>query len=443
MFFYMQIFWSKIFLRTRLPARPFVFTCTMSGAASSSAYEEPVAGAVSHAEVSVRREPPSDCVTRIALPVEEPCLIKSLQDVGKECTGGLYNQNLLLTYAQCEILPSIACKYLAHSKIVTGLACCRELHKDGNHHLHVFLQKKRTVLPWDAVLLPGSTRTHRPNVRSLTTAQHRYNVWVYLHKEGGEVELAKNFHVPAKPKKPSQLSSSQDLLDVASNSSIETALSQYVSEGGDLARVGPVQRGLQLMLAGPPPGPRWEAEVPQLDLRPWQSLLLGYLNSRPERRRVFWVVGEPGSGKTTFSSWLDEPSNYEGGVLNLGACHNVANALFNYQSQAVVVFDYPMSFRFDLHGDDVSQCCETFSEFGSCRQSTKYVGRRVRICCHCVVLSNVMPIRQVRHRDIILIETTTGSQASTLPMEAAETWPGRGFSEARPRSRSRSPRREE
>ena len=119
-----------------------------------------------------------------------------------------------------------------------------KLHKDGNHHLHVFLQKKRTILPWDAVLLPGSTRTHRPNVRSLTTAQHRYNVWIYLHKEGGEVELAKNFHVPAKPKKPSQLSSSQDLLDVASNSSIETALSQYVSEGGDLARVGPVERGL-------------------------------------------------------------------------------------------------------------------------------------------------------------------------------------------------------
>ena len=408
----------------------------MSGAASSSAYEEPVS-AIAHAEVSARQESAGAAVTRVARAIEEPVLT-SLEDVGKECQpGGLYNQHLLLTYAQCEMLPSTALSYLGHSKIVTGLACVRELHKDGNHHLHVFLQKKRTVLPWDSVLLPGpDQRSHRPNVRSLTTAQHRYNVWVYLHKEG-EVELAKSFHIPAKPKprKPAQVSSSQDLLDVASNSSIETALSQYVSEGGDLARVGPVQRGLQLMLAGPPPGPRWEAEAPQLELRPWQTLLLGYLNSRPERRRVFWVVGEPGSGKTTFSSWLDEPSNYEGGVLNLGACYNVANALFNYQQQAVVVFDYPMSFRFDLYGDDVSQCCETFSEFGSCRQSTKYVGRRVRIACHCVVLSNVMPIRHVRHRDIILIETTTGSQASTLPMEAG-AWPGRGFSEARPRSRS-------
>ena len=438
MFFDMQNIWPKICMRFRPSA--FVFT-NMSGAASSSAFEEPAVD-VSHAEPAARPEPRGECTTRIARPVvDEPCMLKSLADVGKECTGGLNNQHLLLTYAQCEIMPSLALKYLSSSRIVTGLACCK-VHKDGNHHLHVFLQKKRTLLPWDSVLLPGVTKVHRPNVRSLTTSQHRYNVWVYLHKEG-EVSLAKDFRVPPRPKKPSQLSSSQDLLDVASNSSIENALSQYVSEGGDLARVGPVQRGLQLMLAGPAPGPRWEADAPVLELRPWQQLLLGYLNSRPERRRVFWVVGEPGSGKTTFSSWLDEPANYEGGVLNLGACFSVSNALFNYQTQACVILDYPLSFRFDLHGDDVGQVCETFSEFGSCRQSTKYVGRRVRISCHCVVLSNVMPIRQVRHRDIILIETSTGSQASTLPMVAAETWPGRGFAEARPRSRSRSPRREQ
>ena len=377
----------------------------MSGVASSSAFEEGLPSEVAHAEVTVAARQENSGVTRVARP-------------------------------RWSIQP--ACEVSVNPAVLTTLEDClvSESHRDGGHHLHVFMQKKRTVLPWETVLLQGPHKVHRPNVRSLTTAQHRWNVWHYMHKEG-EVEQAKSFTVPAQPRKPARVSTSQDLLDVASTSSIETALSQYVSEGGDLARVGPVQRGLQLMLAGPAPGPRWEAEAPQLELRPWQTLLLGYLNTRPERRRVFWVVGEPGSGKTTFSSWLDEPANYEGGVLNLGSCSNVANALFNYQQQAVVIFDYPMSFRWDLNGDDVSQCCETFSEFGSCRQSTKYVGRRVRIACHCVVLSNIMPIRQVRHREVVLIETATGSQASTLPMEAAAV-PDRGFSEAR--SRSRSPR---
>ena len=442
---FFSCFWENFLLKNFLRIRPslLLFPRVMSGAPSSASFEEP--SVLSRAEPSVRQSS-AHVATRVAEPIREASTLRSLQDVGKECAaGGLYNQYLLLTYAQCELSPATALMYLGHSKIVTGLACCREVHADGNHHLHVFVQKKKTLLPWEMVLLPGGERTHRPNVRSLVTAQHRYNVWVYLHKEGGEVLLAKAFTVPPKPRsKGTPMSSSQDLLDVASNSSIETALSQYVSEGGDLARVGPVQRGLQLMLAGPPPGPRWEAETPRLELRPWQQLLLDFLNSRPERRRVFWVVGAPGSGKTTFSTWLEDPTNYEGGVLNLGSCTSVSNALHNYQNQACVVLDYPRSFRFDTHGDDVGQVCETFSEFGAARQSTKYIGRRVRILCHCVVLSNSMPITQVRHRDIQLIETANPSQASTLPMEAAETPPGRVLSpEACLRSRSRSPRREQ
>ena len=412
----------------------------MSGAASSSAFESP-AEPGNVADVCVAAQQQASGVLRVARAAAAtgPPDPAEPEQFGKEVKHGegLYNQHLLLTYAQCEVPPSLALAILGHSKIVTGLAICQETHQDGGHHLHVFLQKKRTVLPWEAVLLQGQTRCHRPNVRSLTTAKHRYNAFRYLHKEG-VVTYAKSFSEPPAPRSAAgRMSTSQDLLDVASTSSIETALSQYVQEGGDLARVGPVQRGLQVMLAGPPPGPRWEATCPQIELRPWQTLLLGFLNARPERRRVFWVFGEPGSGKTTFSSWLDEPSNYEGGVLNMGACFSTTNALHNYHQQAVVCFDYPLSFRWDLYADDVSQCCETFSEFGSSRQSTKYVGRRVRICCHVVVFSNIRPIEQVRHRDVVLIETASSSQCSTLSMGPALLV--RGSDEAR--SRSRSPMR--
>ena len=328
----------------------------MSAQPSSSSFEEP--NAVSHAErAAVPAAGPLDgysLITRVAERVREPCAVQSVQDIGKDHSGGLHSQHLLLTYAQCELSPAVALKYLSYSKTVTGLACCQERHADGGHHLHVFLQKKRALLSWDMVELPGEHRLHRPNVRTLTSHQHRWNTWVYLHKEGGEVLLAKAFSIPPRPRtKRSTVSSSQDLLDVASNSSIDNALNQFVQEGGDLARVGPVQRGLQVMLAGHAPGPRWEAETPVLALKPWQQLLLDFLNTRPERRRVFWVTGPPGTGKTTFTTWLEDASNYEGGILNLGSCSNVSNALHNYNNQACVVFDYPRSFRFDVHGDDV------------------------------------------------------------------------------------------
>ena len=350
-----------------------------------------------------------------------------------KATEGLRNQHLLLTYAQCEAPLSFLFDVLGHSRVVLGLAAVRETHRDGGHHLHCYMQKKRALLSWDAVTFMWLGKSHRPNVRTLTTGKHRRNAFEYLFKEG-TVEYHREFTEPPVPRASSgRPSSSQELLEVASSSSIDVALAQYVSEGGDLSRVGPVQRGLQVLLAGPPPAPRWDPTPPEIVLRPWQTLLLSFLNSRPERRRIFWVYGEPGSGKTTFSSWLEQPSNYEGGVVNLGCCENTVNALHNYHSEAVVCLDYPRSFDWARKAEAVSMLCETFSEFGASRQSTKYVGRRVSICCHLVVFSNRLPIDEVRHREVYLIETSESSQSSTIAMAPR---PDRGSPGARSRSRS-------
>ena len=94
------------------------------------------------------------------------------------------------------------------------------------------------------------------------------------------------------------------------------------------------------------------------------------------------------------------------------------NALHRYTQQAVCIFDYPLSFDWARRSESVSNVLECFSEYGSSRQSTKYQGRAVTIRCHCVVFSNVLPIQEVRHRDVVLI-TVSGagdSQASTLVM---------------------------
>ena len=350
--------------------------------------------------------------------------------------SGLRNQHLFLTYAQCAAPLVWVFAKVGHSRAVTGLAAVQEHHADGNLHIHLYLQKTKTVLPWDAVTFTWEGRSHRPNVRNLNTARYKYNAFQYLFKEGAP-EFSKDFQEPDAPPR-SAPSSSQDLLELASTSSVDAALTRFIREGGDLARVGPVQRGLQVLLAGPTPTPRWNPGYPQLELRPWESLLLSFLNELPERRRIFWVCGSPNSGKTTFSMWLENPANYTGGVLNLGACESTVNGLHNYRTEAVVILDYPLSFDWARKSETVSTLCETFSEFGSTRQSTKYMGRRVSICCHVVVMSNRLPIIEVRHRNVVLIETDSqSSQATTLVMEARAD---RGTSDGA-RSRSRSPLR--
>ena len=374
----------------------------------------------------------------VAAPVSAPRVAEVLEGAAaigtaNTCPAGIRNQHVLLTYAQCEAPLEFVIRVVCHSRFVLGCAAVVETHRDGGHHVHVYLQKKRGELSWENVIFTWQGKSHRPHVRSLTTALHKRNAWEYLHKEG-EVQIEKDFREPPPPRPRSgSVASSQDLLEVAAASSIDSALAQYIREGGDLSRVGPVQRGLQVLLAGPERGPRWDPGFPEIQLLPWQTLLLSYLNERPERRRLFWVCGEPNSGKTTFSNWLENPDNYDGGILNLGACDNVVNALHNYRTEAVVCLDYPMSFDWARKSEAVSTVCECFSEFGSNRQSTKYMGRRITICCHLVVFSNRMPIIEVRHRNVVLIETDTGSEATTIVMEPRTE---RGSSGARSRSRS-------
>ena len=304
----------------------------------------------------------------------------------------------------------------------------------GGFHVHVYVQKSGSVITWDML----TVATHRPNIRILTTQAHKYNAYAYLFKENEPISL-KNFEPPEQPRCASRVTSSQELLELAQSSTVDAPLQRFVAEGGDLGRVSPVQRGLQTLLQPPQAAPWWDPGYPVLELRPWQSRLFAYLDEEPKRRQIFWVVGPPNAGKTTFSMWLENPTNMAGGVLNLVACDSTTNALHLYRDQAVVIVDYPLGYDWARKSEIVGNLCECFSEYGSTRHSTKYLGRRCVIRCHCVVMANRAPIEEVRHRNVVLIETDRSESlsASTLPMGSGSD--RRGIIGDDARSRSRSP----
>ena len=159
-----------------------------------------------------------------------------------------------------------------------------------------------------------------------------------------------------------------------------------------------------------------------------------------------WIQGPPGCGKTTFSTWLGYPSNYEGGVVTFQSSDSVPNALHRYSQQAAALFDYPKTFEWGRKAEAVSGLLECFTEYGSRRESTKYQGRQIVIRCHCVVFANILPIDEVSHRSVVLWEAPSleDSQASTLEM-GPRYLPGVGIVDpnnlpitGRDRSRSRS-----
>ena len=83
--------------------------------------------------------------------------------------------------------------------------------------------------------------------------------------------------------------------------------------GGSMSSVVSVRRGLQSMLEPPAPVARFRPTPPQIVLTDWERDLLEVLNCEPKPRVIHWLHGPPNCGKTTFTSWLAYPSNYDGG----------------------------------------------------------------------------------------------------------------------------------
>ena len=127
------------------------------------------------------------------------------------------------------------------------------------------------------------------------------------------------------------------------------------------------------------------------------------------------------------------------------SCDSLRNALNRYTNQALCVFDYTRSFDWFRKADSVGTVLECFSEYGARRESEKYQGRSIQICCHSLVFSNIHPVEQISHRELRVWDCPPlpgDSQASTLEM-GPRFLPGVGVvdsrlpSTGRDRSRSR------
>ena len=107
--------------------------------------------------------------------------------------------------------------------------------------------------------------------------------------------------------------SAADRVNFAKSEGIDSALRDYVETERALEKVPNNKRDLQILLEAPR---AQRFDVPKLDitLRDWQVDLLARLNCQLFLRRFFLCSGLPGSGKTTFTSYLEQ--NFEGGTLN-------------------------------------------------------------------------------------------------------------------------------
>lgn len=151
---------------------------------------------------------------------------------------------------------------------------------------------------------------------------------------------------------------------------------------------------------------RWAREIfdaralnpdePDIQLRPWQTQVLGMLDGEPVKRQVIWIwSAESGTGKSTFYDYCS--SRYS--VL---PASDFNNTLYAYDGQRVIWFDLT---RAELNNDSWYLPIEKFSN-QTVHLSTKYTSCRKLVKAHVVVTANHAPDETKIPNRCVIIQAT-------------------------------------
>jgi hypothetical protein len=164
---------------------------------------------------------------------------------------------------------------------------------------------------------------------------------------------------------------------------------------------------------------RWKPKVwnnTNTILKPYQKKIWEMIQEEPRERQIIWVKGKPGSGKSFMFNYIN--ANHDWGIYNAGSTASLDNAVYGYEGEGVVAWDIPLNYDFKNYGDALASTIEKFSDYGQYLTSRKYKGKKIQVTGHVIVFSNRSVLPQLKHRDIIEINTRDDETES----EKLETW---------------------
>ena len=288
-----------------------------------------------------------------------------------------------------------------------------ELHKEQvpghpDDHLHAYVQlsaQKRLGELYRMLHDKFGTRYHgRPDVRQLPSNTDAAKWDNYCKKDGDFVdEGGLRVAGPA----PSQKRGSVDpalyheFLRLAAEEGVDAAMS-YASDAlveQYCTRYSALREAAESKKVA-----RSKYDLPSMDaqdvtLRPWQEAWLPRVMERqPQPRRIHWVWGSPGLGKSFAHDYL--AANHPHGCFNAGNRCCLDNLVYNYDEEGAILWNFPMNFDWLNMSLAAASVIEKFSDFGTSLRSLKYKGKSCRARGHVIVFANRPPIPELSHRDV-------------------------------------------
>lgn len=161
---------------------------------------------------------------------------------------------------------------------------------------------------------------------------------------------------------------------------------------------------------------RPDISIAKVQLTPSQQKVWDLLQEQPKERRIIWISGGFGVGKSFLYNYIKE--NHEYKMFDAGQSSSFDNVAYSYDEEGVIAWDLPKSFDFNTYGDAIGNVIEKFSDFGQSITSKKYTGKTQYVLGHVIVFSNSEPIRQLAHRDVIHIKLHRISELLTSDIES-------------------------
>lgn len=153
-------------------------------------------------------------------------------------------------------------------------------------------------------------------------------------------------------------------------------------------------------------------------LKPQQQKVWDLLQQTPKQRRIIWVTGNYGSGKSYLYNYIKE--NHPYAMYDAGQTASLDNIAYGYDEEGVIAWDLPRTFNFTELGNPIASVIEKFSDFGQTITSKKYAGKTQKVRGHALVFSNAPPLEQLLHRDVIHIDLSQTDDEDGEPIRDQE-----------------------
>jgi len=317
------------------------------------------------------------------------------------------------TYSNFITIPQTTIDYnqlhneLSQLKHTTYLITKLEQHKNEGKHIHIIIKLSQQIR---ISAIHNVIMKQQGAITGLINYQKPDNINAsiqYLKKEETSVADEPYLEYGTKPKEAGRPLKHSSIIQLAEEGDIKGAIELIKTEMTKdyLIHKDTIEANIE-KIAKPPllkyDIPTYEPD--NITLTEQQQLIWDTLQPQPKARRIIWVTGNYGSGKTFLANYIT--ANHQYGVYDAGQSASIDNVVYGYNEEGVIMWDLPRTFDFSQYGEAIANVIEKFSDFGQILTSKKYAGKRTTVRGHVVVFSNHEPIELLKHRNIIHINLT-------------------------------------